>query len=259
MATFTLTFSYNTGDLVDVWGHSQGVTTEDYEKDPSIDPYYVHTSFTATESASGGYTFTYDTERGYVASIYVNGTLVATKNIAAVIPESPEISSVSTGYTSITVYIDNATGASISGTIGNKIGDVSFTGSTCRVYFGGLNDGVTYTITISINGVSSTLTATTSSYPVFDWDTDIVAGASIAQFGDLMFAPVTAAEWNCLVDIVNLKCGTTFSNVTSGEEFSIQENKSPRLIADVLNVPITDGDTLTAQFFIDLKNAINNK
>lgn len=178
MATITLTYSYEKGDLIAIWGHSPGVTSEDYENDNSIDPYYVHEEYTATQSGSNRYIFSYDETRGYVAAIYINGNLENHSDIAP---------------TAI----------------------------------------------------------------VFNWDTNITAGAEMAVVGNLTFAPVTADEWNRLVNIVNTKKGTNYKHVSRGEDFSASNGSSVKTIADALGVSVSSSSFISAEFFHKLRDAVN--
>lgn len=266
MATFTLTYSYESGDSIAIWGHSIGVTTEDYENDPSIDPYFIHQEFTATESESAAAVFTYDPARGYVASIYVNGVLVNSRTIDAIVDNPPQIESVSPSYRSITVWIGNASTS-------DSISIYYFSGSTKiygSVYFysgnrasasiDGLSPGVSYTLYVVINGSTSQIVQSTLSYPVFEWDSDVSAGAQIPfDNTEKKAAPVTAAEWNRLVGYVNLKCGTSIGNVSQGEEMNLYEGGNVWRVAQALGVAVTPKSAVTAKFFNDLRDRYNSK
>jgi hypothetical protein len=263
--SFSLTYTCKSGDTIAIWGHSPGVTYEDWLNNPSVDPYFVYQEFVASnviEGAAYAVSFSYDTERGYIAAIYVNNIRVADENIEAVLPDPPKISSTTSGYTSITVYIDNCYSSdSVSGTIGYMSGTVSYyTGGTCAVRFNGLSANTTYTVRITINGSTTTLPISTQAYPTFNWDTHIASNVEMGTYvkdNKQYPAPVTAEEWNRLVDLINLKYGNLLSHVSSGDEMVAGPGGNIRLVADALGVSVASGDRITAQFFLDLRTAVN--
>ena len=122
----------------------------------------------------------------------------------------------------------------------------------------------TYDVVIVIKGI--TLTATISTVVdsgEFKWKTPIKKGAKIPTWqnpanGASFIAPVTADEWNRLVDLVNTKCGTFIDHVGSGAKMSAKPGGNIRQVADALDVAVDSGWTITAQFFLDLQDAINN-
>lgn len=164
MASFSLSYSYKTGDTVEIWGHSQGVTYDDWQANPSIDPYFRHEKFTVTSQTSGttvSTTFNYDTERGYVAAIYVNNVQVAYKNIDEVIIQ-PEFS-ITTYTNSATVHIKNLKlGNSASFTVGSTTKSISSAnGSEVQLTVDGLSSNTTYSYSVKVNGTTiSTSNAT---------------------------------------------------------------------------------------------------
>lgn len=263
--SFILEYSCKSGDTIAIWGHSPGVTYEDWLNNPSIDPYFAYQEFTETDAPEGvtyGVSFTYDTERGYVAAIYVNGVRVAYRNIEAILPDPPEILKITSGYTSITVSIVNCPSSnSVSGTIGNISGMVYYyAGGACSVRFDGLSDNTEYEVRITINGSTTILSVTTQAYPTFNWDTNIASNVTMGTYvknNKQYPAPVTAEEWNRLVDLINLKYGKTLSHVSSGDEMVAGSGGNIRLVADALGVSVNSEDGITAQFFLDLKNKIN--
>lgn len=132
----------------------------------------------------------------------------------------------------------------------------------------GLDSDTEYTITVIIVNQSKSLGTkqfTTSSVSIegdFEWDTDIRAGAIMNTYmytGTHYPAPVTAAEWNRLVDLVNKKCGTSIGKVASGVRMYASSGGNVRRVADALGVAVDSGDIITAQFFLDLRDAVNAK
>lgn len=122
-----------------------------------------------------------------------------------------------------------------------------------------------YTVVLVINGVELTTTInTTPNTGEFQWDTSIYKGAKMNSWqnqanGNTHPAPVTAAEWNRLVTLVNAKCGTGIATVSSGERMWATSGGNIRQVADALGVAVGSGDRITAQFFLALQDAINNK
>jgi len=130
-------------------------------------------------------------------------------------------------------------------------------GNTAVASLSGLSDGTTYTVSITINGSTTTRTVSTDSYPVFDWDSTIEVGAEMTVVDNLTVAPVTAVEWNRLVDLVNLKTGSSHAHVAKGASFSAVDGMPVKKIANALNVSVSSTDCISAEFFKKLKNAVN--
>lgn len=122
-----------------------------------------------------------------------------------------------------------------------------------------------YTVKITINGVElETTISTTPNTGEFQWTTNIYKGAKIASWqspatGHTYPAPVTADEWNRLVTLVNAKCSTSIPTVAQGERMYAGPGSKIRQVADTLDVAVDNGNRITAQFFLDLQDAINNK
>lgn len=264
IAQFSLSFSCNPGDSIEVWGHSTGVTSEDYEKDPSIDPYFIHDSYTMSDTEPHWYWFTYDEERGYVAAVYVNGVRVVDRTIAPVVFPEVTIERIDTNYRSISIYLANVIDvygiSAYINTTGGTSSSASITyynDNTARVYFDELRAGTLYSISIyDDDSLVSEITISTLSYPTFEWDTTIAAGVSMVVNGRNI-SPITAVEWNRFLDLYNLKKNTTYSHVSKGDTFSVKTGTTPRIIADDLGVEVHSVEHIKAQFFIDLKNALN--
>jgi hypothetical protein len=91
----------------------------------------------------------------------------------------------------------------------------------------------------------------------FEWDTYIAQGVSMNMYNGKL-APVTASEWNRLVGLVNKTCGKSISSVSPGTPMMAGPGGNIRQVADALDVSVDSGDTITAQFFLDLKDKINN-
>jgi hypothetical protein len=265
--TFSLSFTCNPGDLIEVWGHSPGVTTEDYEKDPSIDPYYIHDKYTISDVEPPWYWFVYDETRGYVASIYVNGVLAEHRSIDPIVLPSVTVKDVEAGYHTITIYFtdtsssDNLhvyyyldTNTTRSATI------TYYNDGTARAYFDDLIPGKNYAIYIDANGYTAfdKLYCYTDDYPTFEWSTTIESGAEMTvNWSTKEVSPITAIEWNRFLDIYGLKTGTTYTHVSKGDSLSVKSGTTMRKIADNLGVDVSVGEEITAQFFIELKNALN--
>ena len=98
---------------------------------------------------------------------------------------------------------------------------------------------------------------------LFEWTTKIYYGAKISSWqnqanGNTHPAPVTADEWNRLVTLVNVKCGTSIDTVSQGERMYAGPGSKIRQVADALEVSVDNGDRITAAFFLALQDAINN-
>lgn len=117
--------------------------------------------------------------------------------------------------------------------------------------------GISYTYSVIIqpnniylvNGAEFTIDG-------FEWDTYITQGMSMNTYNKRP-APVTASEWNRLVDLVNKKCNTNISHVSSGDSMIASSGGNIRVVADALGVYVNSGNIITAQFFIDLRDAVN--
>lgn len=99
----------------------------------------------------------------------------------------------------------------------------------------------TYTLTFSV---------TWESTERFEWDTDIYAGGAMQTVGGVP-APVTAVEWNRLVDAVNRKRRTAIQHVVSGEPMT----NAVQVVAAALGVSVPN--RVTAAFFLDLRDTVN--
>lgn len=266
LSQFSLTFSFNTGDEIEVWGHSPGVTTDDWISNPNIDPYYVYDKYTASSSDPHEYSFMYDVSRGYVAAIYVNGSLAARRTIDPVEVPSISIDDVIVRYHTITIYFSNASqNDHINvyihlGAYTTHTAEVTYSNDgTAIARFEGLTAGTLYEISVYVAGMLfDELSYSTEAYPSFQWDTTIESGAEIAvDWSTKEVSPITATEWNRFLDIYGLKTGTTYTHVSKGDSLSVKSETTMRKIADNLGVDVSVGEEITAQFFIDLKNALN--
>lgn len=93
----------------------------------------------------------------------------------------------------------------------------------------------------------------------FKWETeDIFSGNQINNYNNKP-APVKASEWNKLVNLVNMEYSKNISSVSQGEEMVASPGGNVRSVADALNVRVESGEVVTAQFFLNLETAINNK
>lgn len=121
-----------------------------------------------------------------------------------------------------------------------------------------------YTVEIVINGITLTTTInTTPNIGTFQWTTNIYQGAKMNSWqnsinGATHPAPVTAEEWNRLVTLVNAKRSTSIAPVSCGSMMNAAPGGNIRQVADALGVTINKGDRITAQFFLELQDAINN-
>lgn len=122
----------------------------------------------------------------------------------------------------------------------------------------------TYIVVIVINGIELTAKITTAvSTSEFQWTTNIYQGAKMNSWqnsinGATHPAPVTATEWNRLVTFVNAKCGTSIAPVSPGSMMNAAPGGNVRQVADALGVIVNKGERITAQFFLELQDAINN-
>ena len=266
LSHFSLTFSFNVGDEIEVWGHSAGVTTDEWESNPSIDPYYVHDKYVASASDPSEYSFTYDISRGYVSAIYVNGSLAAHRTIDPVELPSVSIDDVIVRYHTITIYFSNANQNdniyvyTHLGSYTTHTAEVMYSSDGVAIArFEGLTAGTTYEISVYVkDSLFDELTYSTEAYPTFQWDTTIESGAEMTvNWSTKEVSPITATEWNRFLDIYGLKTGTTYTHVSKGDSLSVKSGTTMREIADDLGVNVSVGDDITAQFFIDLMNALN--
>lgn len=121
-----------------------------------------------------------------------------------------------------------------------------------------------YTVEIVINGITLTTTInTTPNIGTFQWTTNIYQGAKMNSWqnstnGATHPAPVTAEEWNRLVTLVNAKRSTSIPTVAQGERMYAGPGSKIRQVADILDVAVDNGNRITAQFFLELQDAINN-
>ena len=122
-----------------------------------------------------------------------------------------------------------------------------------------------YTVKITINDIElETTINTTPNTGEFQWTTNIYKGAKMNSWqnpanGNTHPAPVTAEEWNRLVTLVKVKLSISIPTVTQGERMYAGPGSKIRQVADALDVKVDNGNRITAQFFLDLQDAINNK
>lgn len=121
----------------------------------------------------------------------------------------------------------------------------------------------TYNIKIVIRGITLTTTiSTVVSTDIFEWTTNIYQWAKMASWqhpsGHTHPAPVTAEEWNRLVEIVNAKRGTDIDKVSVSTPMRAGPGGNIRQVADALGVEVDKGYRITAEFFLKLKEAVNN-
>lgn len=95
-------------------------------------------------------------------------------------------------------------------------------------------------------------------FTLFDWLLSTVQQGVMMGSYQQRPAPVTAQEWNRLVGLVNTMCNKAISTVSAGEEMVGGSGGNVRLVADALGVSVASGDRITAKFFLDLKNRIND-
>ena len=121
-----------------------------------------------------------------------------------------------------------------------------------------------YIVKIIINNIELEATInTTLSTGEFQWTTKIQKWEKMESWqhpagGHTHPAPVTAEEWNRLVKIVNTKCGTNIDDVSIGEPMRAGPGGNIRQVADALGVEVDKGYKITAKFFLDLQDAVNN-
>lgn len=121
-----------------------------------------------------------------------------------------------------------------------------------------------YIVKIIINNIELEATInTTLSTGEFKWTTKIQQWEKMEIWqhpasGYILPAPVTAEEWNRLVKIVNTKRGTNIDDVSTGEPMRAGPGGNIRQVADALGVKVDKGYRITAQFFLDLQDAVNN-
>lgn len=217
---------------------------------------------------------------GYSALVTVNGLSLGYINFTTnAAPQPSQTYSVSYSKNTITVNISNLSVGDTAWFYLRETQDVSgslpsyralsytrssTSDSSSHVWTETVEYGVSYTYSIVVqpgdiylvSGAEFTLTDGS-----FQWDTNIQAGAKMSTKmiqGVHYPAPVTALEWNRLVSLVNKKCGTSIAEVVSGQSMYAGDGKNVRLVADALGVSVSRGDIITAQFFLDLRDAVNS-
>lgn len=208
----------------------------------------------------------------HTARILVNGTSLGYQYFTTSdIPQPTYTYSLTNiGTESVTVIIEDATVDSsvrldvINATNGHIVGSSSDTvdsSSSAILSVGGLDVGLEYIVRVYID--EALIDNGTSFMTLFDWwISDIRQYAPINSWqnpanGNTHPAPVTAIEWNRLVNIVNKKCKTSIPTVASGERMKAGTGQNVRMVADTLGVSVDSEWIITAQFFLDLRDAIN--
>ena len=232
--------------------------------------YIASTSDTATGSTMtlsvGG--LVRDTK--YSALVTVNGKSLGYQNLEPLSPDF-NISYTATSATATVINLiegENVEFGLSEGAGGTNAQSTSGTasGESLSLSISGLTPSTYYTCYVKVNNVNikndefTTLDA--SQIEDFEWDTDIRAGVKMNTYqyaGTYYPAPVTAAEWNRLIDLIKSKRGISIDYVSSGVHMSAKPGGNIRKVADALGVTINSGDRITAQFFLDLQDAINNK
>lgn len=231
-------------------------------------------SSTGSVNMDGTYTVSFSYEYGitYVWSLYYYENSLATTKIdgGTVYTASPPTYSLSCGITNVTANISNLSSGSsvvfrvLNQVTGNIIGSSSGTanGASMSLTVSGLSSNTTYTAQVLVDGTSIGYTDFTTKYEEFKWDTNIYKGAKMNVWqnpanGTTRPAPVTAAEWNRLVSLVNQKCGTNIATVSSGKAMTASSGGNIRLVADALGVSVSGDSIVTAQFFLDLRDTVN--
>lgn len=96
-------------------------------------------------------------------------------------------------------------------------------------------------------------------YTLFEWwKSNPVEGNTMGMYNNSP-APVTAEEWNRLVDLVNSKLSKSIAKVASGDTMDASSGGNVKVVASALGVGVESKEKVTANFFNALKNAINNK
>lgn len=235
-------------------------------------------SSTGNVNMNGTYTvsFSYEYDVTYVWSLYYyEGGLATTKiDGGTVYTETPAPTpsySISYTHNSVTASIsnlnsgDNVVFTVYNGAGGSVAGSSSDTASdsSMSLSVGDLASGTYYYTTVTVNETSiGTKYFNTKNAAEFEWTTNIRAGEKMNTYnyaGTQYPAPVTAKEWNELVDLVNTKCGTDINHVVSGAQMSAQPGGNVRCVANALGVSVNSGDRITAEFFFKLRDAINQK
>ena len=234
--------------------------------------YVASTSDTATGSTM---TLSVDglvRDTKYSALVTVNGKSLGYQNLE---PLSPDFDVSYTATSATATVINLIEGESVEfglseGAGGTNAQSTSGTasGESLSLSISGLTPSTYYTCYVKVNNVNikndefTTLDA--SQVEDFKWDTDIRAGAKMGSWlnpanGYTHPAPVTADEWNRLVEIVKAKFDVSIPTVVRGERMWAGSGSSIRKVADALEVAVDDGYTITAQFFLDLRDAVNAK
>lgn len=162
---------------------------------------------------------------------------------------------------SVTVAVDGAkSGSTVRLNVGsNTISGTADSDNKVALTVNNLEVGTEYTAQIYVEDVL--LDDGVRFFTLFDWwKSTVLYGVTMSsyQVGDKTYpAPVTAEEWNRLVNLVNKKCGTGIIGVSRGEPMLAGSGQNIRLIADALIVPVNSKDVITAQFFLDLRDAVN--
>lgn len=217
-----------------------------------------------------------DSGKTYGYSVSVNGTTISSGSFTTTSPSEPSYVISSKTHSSVTLTVSNLSiGDQVKCTVylaSAEIGSDSAyaTGGDVSLSVIGLDSDTEYTVTVIIVNQSKSLGTkqfTTSSVPIegdFEWDTDIRAGAKMNSWqnpanGYMHPAPVTADEWNRLVELVKAKFGISIATVSRGERMFAGSGGNIRQVADALGVTVDSGDTITARFFLALRDAVNAK
>lgn len=226
----------------------------------------IATGTTMTLSVSG---LVRDTK--YAALVTVNGKSLGYQTLEPISPDFDiSYTATSATVTVINLIENEKVEFSLSeGANGTNAQSASGTakGESLNLSINGLTPNTYYTYSVKVNGKNIRndyfITLDASQIEDFKWTTNIYQWAKMASWqhpagGHTHPAPVTAKEWNELVEIVNAKCGTNINKVSTSTPMRAGPGGNVRQVADALGVKVDKGYRITAQFFLDLQDAVNN-
>lgn len=241
----------------------------------STAPERSYTRSTSSDSSSNTWTVEVEYDVEYLYSIRIiesDGTVIwLVSGETFIIAAPPSTYTLSCGTDSITATIEGATANStarldivstVNGIIvGSSSGTVDASGGA-TLTVSGLDVGVEYIVRVYVKDTLSD--GKTTCITLFDWwKSNVQRYVKMPSWqnpvnSNTYPAPVTAMEWNRLVGLVNKKCSTSIATVSAGEDMMAGSGGNVRQVADILGVSVNSGDVVMAQFFLDLRDAINS-
>lgn len=225
-----------------------------------------YTRLSSSDPSSYSWTEEVEWDVAYVYSIrvmYPDGDYVfLVEGFSFIIPAPQVVYAITrTTSSSVTVVVENLKSGStarlqVVGASRSDSGTAGQSGSVTLIV-DNLEAGTEYIARVYVD--ESIIDYGVQFYTLFDWWISTVKqGAEIAMYNKTSLAPVTAQEWNRLVGLVNTMCNKAISTVSAGEEMVGGSGGNVRLVADALGVSVASRDRITAQFFLDLKDRIND-